>query len=642
MSLSGNDDIIKRLPESVANCIAAGEVIQRPASVIKELVENSVDAGASSVKIILKDAGKTLIQVIDDGCGMSPADARLAFEKHATSKIRKAEDMFALHTMGFRGEALPSVAAVAEVEMRTMRPGDEIGTKVTLTPGELTISEPCVCTQGTNILVKRLFYNFVARRRFLGKDQTELSHIMHEFERLALVNTDLKLEIMHNGSVLHQLPKAPLKQRIGALFGKSVENQLIPIDTTTNLVKITGYIGVPSSARRRGALQFFFVNGRNMKHRYFHSAVLNCYKELIAGDAKPNFFINFDIDPSRIDVNVHPQKHEIKFEDEQLIWQILTAAVRESLHKSNVGPAIDFDASDVPDIPPCRPDALPPDAPVSNQFDPDYTPFMSGPEGLPPNTGRLFKPAEYTRHTSSIGSSLNNNWAKLYETFSKPTSGENEQLSPNTIQTPELFDSDHKTTTGADTPLNGNAIQIQGHYIVSDHPEGMMVIDQYRAHVAILFNTYSTQIADGNVSSQHLIFPETIELPPTLAALLSEMADEFRSIGFEISRDSTTDNMWSINAIPAALNPTQAAATIKDLLTAANDQDTDAINNLHRRAALSLARSVALRGRTTLTHDEIDKLLSDLMSLPSHNMTPDGLPIIYIISSSELSAYFSR
>ena len=367
-------DVIKLLPDSVANQIAAGEVIQRPASVIKELVENSIDAGATSVQIIIKDAGRTLIQVVDNGCGLSPTDARMAFERHATSKITTAADLYTLHTMGFRGEALPSIAAVAQIEMRTMRRGDAIGTVLCISESKFESQEPCSTVPGTNLMVKNLFFHMPARRKFLKKDSVELSHILHEFERLALVNTNVEFTIIHNDVVLHQLLPGTLKQRITALFGKTIGTQIVPMGTETSIVKISGFVGLPEHARRRNAPQYFFVNGRNMRHPYFHKAVLSCYSELISAEVQPVYFINFEVDPDTIDVNIHPQKHEIKFENEQPIWQILTAAVRQALGRVNAAGAIDFDSEVSPiDLPAFNPDlnATMPDIAI----DDDYNPF---------------------------------------------------------------------------------------------------------------------------------------------------------------------------------------------------------------------------------------------------------------------------
>ncbi|MDE6061598.1 MAG: DNA mismatch repair endonuclease MutL [Duncaniella sp.] len=339
-------DVIRLLPDSVANQIAAGEVIQRPASVIKELVENSIDAGATAITIILKDAGRTLIQVIDNGCGMSDTDARLAFERHATSKIRRADDLFSLSTMGFRGEALASIAAIAQIDLRTMLKGESIGTRIVINGSKVESQEPEACAQGSNLMVKNLFFNVPARRKFLKKDSVELSNIMREFERLALVNIGVDFTIISNDVTLHSLRRGSMKQRIADLFGRSLDKQIVPVDTDTSIVRISGFIGLPEYARKRNVLQFLMVNGRNMRHPYFHKAIMQCYEHLIPADVQPNYFINLTVDPETIDVNIHPTKSEIKFENEQAIWQILTATVRESLGRFNAAPAIDFDVEE--------------------------------------------------------------------------------------------------------------------------------------------------------------------------------------------------------------------------------------------------------------------------------------------------------
>ena len=306
-----NSDVIRLLPDSVANQIAAGEVIQRPASVVKELVENAIDAGATAITIVVKDAGRTLIQVIDNGCGMSPTDARMAFERHATSKISSASDLYSLHTMGFRGEALASIAAVAQIDMRTMRRDDKIGTRLTVSESRFEAQEPVVCAPGTNLMVKNLFFHTPGRRRFLKKDSVELSHIMHEFERMALVNTTVEFTMIHNDTTLHKFMSGTFKQRIGSLFGKNLESQLAPVGTDTSLVKICGFVGMPRFAKKRGAPQFLFVNGRHMRHPLFHKAIVKCYEQLIAADTQPSYFVNFEVEPDTIDVKIPPQKHEI-------------------------------------------------------------------------------------------------------------------------------------------------------------------------------------------------------------------------------------------------------------------------------------------------------------------------------------------
>ncbi|MDE6459844.1 MAG: DNA mismatch repair endonuclease MutL, partial [Paramuribaculum sp.] len=404
-------DIIRLLPDSVANQIAAGEVIQRPASVVKELVENAVDAGATSIDIIIKDAGRTLIQVVDNGCGMSDTDARMAFERHATSKIAAAADLFSLHTMGFRGEALASIAAVARVDLRTMRHDSSVGTRLIINGSAVESQTPEACAPGSNMMVKNLFFNVPARRKFLKKDSVELANITREFERLALVNPGVEFTLVHNDAVLHKLIKGSFKQRIVDLFGKMLDKQLIPVETSTTIVTIKGFISLPQFARRRNALQYLTVNGRNMRHPYFHKAVMTCYENLIPAELQPNYFLDFQVDPATIDVNIHPTKNEIKFEDEQAIWQILVAAVKESLGRFNAAEGIDFDCLDAPEIPVFSPNA---EAEHQVELDPGYNPFAeSGSQTYSAPEKRTYFSSKPTDALRAAGS----DWNKLYEDF---------------------------------------------------------------------------------------------------------------------------------------------------------------------------------------------------------------------------------
>ena len=343
-------DIIHLLPDSVANQIAAGEVVQRPASVVKELMENAIDAGASTVDVIVEDAGRTSIQVIDDGKGMSGQDARMAFERHATSKIRKAEDLYSLHTMGFRGEALPSIAAVAQVRLQTRTIDSELGTDLSIEGSQIVSQEPCSCPVGANFQVRNLFYNIPARRKFLKSNQTELNNIIQEFERIVLVNPTVAFSFSHNGELTTKLPPGNLRQRIVNVFGKKLNEQLLSVDVDTTLARITGFVGKPETARKKNTNQFFFVNGRYMRHPYFHKAVLEAYAHLIPEGEQIPYFLYFEVDPSNIDVNIHPTKTEIKFENDSAIWQILVAAIKDSLGKFNAVPTIDFDVEGRPDI----------------------------------------------------------------------------------------------------------------------------------------------------------------------------------------------------------------------------------------------------------------------------------------------------
>ncbi len=610
-------DIIHLLPDSVANQIAAGEVIQRPASVVKELVENSIDAGATEVNVIIKDAGRTLIQVIDNGQGMSPSDARMAFERHATSKISQAVDLYSLHTMGFRGEALPSVAAVSEIEMRTMRTGDTTGTRLIISASRLQEQEPEICAQGTNIMVKRLFFNLPARRKFLKKDPVEMSHIAREFERLALVNTGVTLSLTHNDVLVHRLGAAPLKRRIADLFGKSLEHQLIPVETETSIVRISGFIGLPQNARKRGALQFFFVNGRNMRHPYFHKAVLQCYADLIPADAQPSYFINFEVDPSTIDVNIHPQKHEIKFENEQPVWQILCAAVKESLGRYNAVAAIDFNAVDAPDLPAFNPANGGVEMPRVD-FDPNYNPFDSPAPAapLPRAGGSGSQPAPAPR------SLVPTDWAKLYAGFTETPSA---TVSP----APQLDMGIEAAPT---------VMQVKNRYILTSAPQGLMIIDQHRAHVRILFDRYAAMVEQGQMTAQRLIFPEQLDLEPSRHAAMSAIVPTLQSMGFEITPEG--DASWAIHAVPAILGNTPAVGVVNNIIDSTLEMEDDAETAQWQRIALSMARSAAIKRGVPLSKAEMDAIVADLMRSATPNFTPDGHPTFRVLSLADINSYF--
>ena len=481
-------DIIKLLPDSVANQIAAGEVIQQPSSVIKELVENSVDAGANIIKIIIKDAGRTLIQVIDNGSGMSPIDARMAFERHATSKIKKAEDLFLLTTMGFRGEALPSICAISQVELKTRNRESSIGTKLIINGSTVESQESVNCDIGTNIMVKNLFFNLPARRRFLKSDATENSRIMREFERLALVNHRIRM-ILENGKKKIDLKAGSLHQRIEELWKNSLDLHLLPIDIDTSLVKIEGYISRPEYARRRNFLQFLLTNGRNMRHPFFHKIITGCYDKLIATDTQPCYFIKFEVEPSTIDVNIHPTKNEIKFEHEQEIASILRAAIKAALGKYGATPSIDFDV-DLPEIIPLKPgeEVKKP----SLEIPQSYNPF---------NTSHPNINEEIKRYKGISGLS---EWNKLYSDILKETpSGKHKSLfnysetnshitSPinNKDQTDREQKISKELSESSGPYLENVCLQYADSYILTNYNSNLVIIDQYRAHVKILYERY--------------------------------------------------------------------------------------------------------------------------------------------------------
>ncbi len=634
-----NPDIIKLLPDSVANQIAAGEVIQRPASVVKELVENAVDAGATAISIVVKDAGRTLVQVIDNGSGMSPADARMAFERHATSKIASASDLYALHTMGFRGEALPSVAAVAQVELRTMRKGDEMGTLLRLSESKFVGQESIAAAPGTNLMVKNLFFNLPARRKFLKKDSVELGHILREFERLALVNPHIDFTLISNDTTLHQLRHAEPKQRIIDLFGKSLDRGLIPVETSTEFARISGFIGLPSAAKKRGYQQFFSVNGRNMRHPLFHRAVMDCYAPLISADAQPSYFIDFEVDASRIDVNVHPQKHEIKFEDEFTIRGVLEAAVKESLGRYNVSGAMDFDMDDAPDIPAYDPRIAPvaPDLAV----DESYNPFADAPA----RPSRINGGGGAAASDHAAARRAPTDWQKLYESFAGERAASLDEVrgsalnsvEPDAMAAPEparLPDMGAGAATGAQ-----HCVQLHGRYIATPSQGGLMLIDQHRAHVGVLYARFMASRQGGGAEAmQRMAFPDSVELSPSQSAALMSMADVAADMGFDIS--PLGGCVWSISGMPASIgaaNPAEVLTALADEMSATGSCEPAALRSA---AALALARAAAIRPGRVLSADEMETLVADLLRLPAPAYTPDGLRTIAVVDNDAIARLF--
>ena len=627
-------DIIKRLPDSVANQIAAGEVIQRPASVVKELVENSIDAGAHSVELIIKDAGRTLIQVIDDGKGMSPIDARMAFERHATSKINSADDLLTLVTMGFRGEALPSVASVAQIEMRT-RPADEtLGCRLLINDSRFERQEPCSMPVGTNIMVKNLFFHLPARRKYLKKDTVELSHILREFEKLALVNPAVEFKITHNDTLLHQLPAGNKKMRIEGLFGRTLGGQLIPIGTETSIVKISGFIGAPAHAKKRNSPQYFFVNGRNMRHPYFHKAVMNCFSELIAPDAQPSYFIYFEVDPATIDVNVHPQKFEIKFENEQEIWQILSASIKQALGRANAAGALDFESpADLPDIPVFQPDpvATMPGIETDTAYNPFANPISTD---IPPSR---------VEHRTNIGTSRlpsrpTKDWNALYESF---TARRDEKVVPQpsvdiSPEDPQPLQTKLFEAVDEQQPF----VTVDNRYIATPSRNGLMMIHRRRAHIRVLFEQIMSRLKGSTLQSQRLMFPETITLSPSQSAAMSIMADSLAKFGFDVS--FLGDNVWAINAspaIPGKASPSEMLGRIvADVADGGESIDVEA---LMQPVALSMARSAAYSHTSEVSVADTDALLAQLMQCAEPSFTPDGLTIIHTIDLNEIQGLFN-
>lgn len=630
-------DIIRLLPDSVANQIAAGEVVQRPSSVVKELVENSIDAGATSITIIIKDAGRTLIQVIDDGCGMSDTDARMAFERHATSKITRADDLFSLSTMGFRGEALASIAAVSQVDLRTMRRGNSIGTRLIINGSKVEQQSPEVCVPGSNLMVKNLFFNTPARRKFLKKDSVEMSNILHEFERLALVNIGVDFTLISNDVTLHALRRSSFKERIAALFGKSIDKQIIPLETDTSIVRINGFIGLPENARKRGPLQYLMVNGRNMRHPYFNKAILQCYEQLIPAGEQPNFFINLTVDPTTIDVNIHPTKNEIKFENEQGIWQILNAAVRESLGRYNVGPSIDFDIADAPDIPVFMPNTKAnPAVEIDTNFNPFDTANSSGSGRLQSSLSSDSGGGTRTR-TSRFGDSSNDrfrDWEKLYDDFVKKRSDisilKSDVESKQRLDAALLDENEHAETH------DSSVMQLKNSYILTPSRDGLMVIDQHRAHKLILFEDYLAKAREQSFVSQTTMFPEIIELSPSQNAILMSIESQLEQLGFNIA--PLGDNSWSVSGVPSVLSGASVTEVLMSILDTAIETADNPADKLYERLALSMARSSAIRRGRTLTVAEMDRLISDLFCLPAPAYTPEGKTVFTVIKLEDITA----
>lgn len=587
-------DIIHLLPDSIANQIAAGEVIQRPASVVKELVENSIDAGATKIQIFVKDAGRTSIQVIDNGKGMSPTDARLSFERHATSKITTAKDLFNLQTMGFRGEALASIASVAQVELKTRRKDDEIGTFIEL-EGSSSKQETISCPIGTSFTVKNLFFNIPARRKFLKSNSTEFRHIIETFQRIALTYPDIQFSLMHNNSEHYQLPPTNKRQRISQIFGKKVNQQLLSIEAKTGLVNISGFVGNIDSASK-SASQFFFVNGRYMRHPYFHKAVLEAYSRILKPDQAPSYFIYFDIDPAAIDINVHPTKTEIKFQDEREIWQILTVCVKETLGKFNVVPSIDFDTEGKIDFPTMQPTNIP--NKITTNYDKNYNPFEQ-------------KTTKTT--TTSI-----NNWEALYKQKNNFSFAE-----PKTEK--ELFETKNTVTN--------QYFQYKNKYILTPVKSGLMIINQQRAHTQILFEKFLNNNQEN--LSQQLLFPEKIELDASDSTILNEIEPQLKQLGFDISK--LGQNTFSICGIPSSIiGGNNIQNTLKELIFCAKEHDTKIYDNLNKDLAFNLSKSTAIPNTKSLTQEEISDLIEKLFQCENHQFTYDGKPIITIIDDYEI------
>jgi DNA mismatch repair protein MutL len=592
-------DIIHLLPDHIANQIAAGEVIQRPASVVKELLENSIDARAKNVTIHIKDAGRSLIQVIDDGKGMSETDARMAFERHATSKITSVNDLFSLRTMGFRGEALASIAAVAQVELRTRLKGDEIGTSISIAGSIMEEVSPEACKEGSIFSVKNLFYNVPARRKFLKSNETEFRNILAEFERVALVNNQVAFTLIHDDATAYELPGEAPRQRILDIFGKGMNKKLLSIDTETSIVKISGFTGSLDSVKKRGYQQYFFVNGRYMRHPYFHRAVMLAYDSLLPAGELPDYMIYFMLDPATIDVNIHPTKTEIKFENEKAVFQILHSTIRESLAKSNAIPTINFDNDALIDIPVYNPANNEEYKTPKLDVDKNYNPF---------NELKCKRPTD--------------DWKVLYENFL------DEKKTAIPLPEKSLFMEE------MGNPEN-SCFQLKNKYIVTSLRSGLVIINRHRAHVRILYEKYLKMMHEKSSSSQKLLFPEMIELTVGEISVLTSLTDELKYLGFEL--ESLGGNTFSINAIPLNMEGIDNVKTLREILSAAMDSDTKTMDKKKEKLALSLAQSTAVKAGKPLLTEEMESMIASLFSLENHGITPEGNNILTVITDEELA-----
>ena len=628
-------DIIRLLPDSVANQIAAGEVIQRPASVVKELVENAIDAGATVIDVMVADAGKTSIQVVDNGKGMSETDARLAFERHATSKIREASDLFALSTMGFRGEALASIAAVAQVELRTRQASEELGTSIVIAGSKIESQEPISCAQGSHFAVKNLFFNIPARRKFLKSNQTELSNILTEFERIALVNPEIGLSLWHNEAELYHLSSSQLRQRIVSIFGKKINQELLSLSVDTSMIRISGFVGKPESARKKGARQYFFVNGRYMRHPYFHRAVMEAYGQLISPSDQVSYFIYFEVDPANIDVNIHPTKTEIKFENEQAIWQIIAAVVKETLGKFNVVPSIDFDTEGMPDIPVFIP------APSASEIEgaqsrqnSSYNPF---------DVSSVITPSSYAPKASTSG------WEAFYEgssqasmpTPTKDYSDHGDYFVDVPIQGEPYADQQMNIYQQMEEPLIENSAQhyqYKARYILTSVKSGLMIIDQQRAHIRILYDKYLQQITNQQGITQGVLFPDIIQFPPSEIHVLQDLLEDLSFLGFDLT--DFGGGSYAIQGVPAGIEGLNPQEIIQNMVHTAIEKGCKVKEELQSTMALTLAKAAAIVPGQVLTNAEMNELVDQLFSVTTPNYTPDGKTVLSVYKEEDIDKLF--
>ena len=607
-------DIINVLPDSVANQIAAGEVIQRPASVLKELVENAVDAGATQIDVVIKQAGRTLIQVRDNGCGMSETDARLCFERHATSKIKSADDLFRLHTKGFRGEALASIAAIAHVELRTRQANSEVGTCIVLEGSLCKEQSPCSCEAGTSFSVKNLFYNVPARRNFLKSDTVEFGHIHEEFLRIALIHSDVDFKLYQNDKLEYNLPKSTLKQRLVNVFGKNYEERLMPIEQETDVVRIHGFIGKPNAARKTRGEQYLFVNKRFIKHNYFHHAIASAFEEVIPEKHFPSYFVYFEVDTEMIDVNIHPTKTEVKFQDERLIYSFLHSTVKRSIGMFHLGSNIDFD-----DISPIDFGAISsrniPREPLTSSNS-DYNPFEKSKSNPTYSSGNTVK--------------VNESWRQIYESIQENTPVE--YLETQGVITP-LQEMEEPTVS-----LKPSIFQTINRYIVAKIKSGFVVIDPEAAFERILYERFLKNLNDTPSGSQKLLFPETLNFAPQNGDLVRDLLVEFKKLGFDL--EEFGQNTFILNGIPLGFEEQDIQQNIEQILESYKNNLISLKISKKNNIAHSFARSIGRRRSKLFSEEEMQLLLSELFSTSSPQLSPSGKKICITFNEMELKRMF--
>lgn len=613
--------IIQLLPDHVANQIAAGEVVQRPASVVKELLENAVDAKATDIKLIVKEAGKTLVQVIDNGLGMNTTDARLCFERHATSKIRQAEDLFDLHTKGFRGEALASIAAIAHVEMKTKQDQEELGTHIVIEGSKLVTQEVAVLPKGTSFAVKNLFFNIPARRNFLKSETVEFRHVMDEFQRVAMAHPSISFTLIHNGSELYNLPSSNYRQRIVNIFGGKTNEKLVPVSEETELINITGFVGKPEFAKKSRGEQFFFVNDRYIKSAYLHHAIMNAYEGLLKEGNQPSYFLYLQVPPHTIDINIHPTKTEIKFDDEHSLYAILRSAVKHSLGQFNVAPILDFERDSNLDTPYKYKDKEA-DFPTI-QVDSSFNPFATD----KPAAKSLSSFGSYKRETTTAS------WESLYVGLKQETQ-ELEQFSFESEEvTGKLFDDEVEETKSSST------YQIHKKYIVSAIKSGMLVIDQGRAHQRVLYEQFLTNITVQKASSQQLLFPLELYFSSEEMVLLSELQSSLENTGFVF--DAFNSDSVQISGLPIGMAESEVSIVLEELISNLQNEIPESSFSQSDSIAKSMAKSMAVKTGTYLTVKEQENLVNSLFACKDPNVSPFQKPTFITLTVEDLDKRFA-